>query len=217
MYEWPQKSTQACQAFHTYFIGFTYWSTQPVLAGWRVRCGHKVQALIFKLNIPFQRWNFLTFHKTIQGAFWCVNYLVTWLDVFAGSMFLKVLRSYVSFTPPPPKQSTSAQNPTSYTGLFQPGARLFIINTISRPLELRLLNFKESVIRLKMTRVYTVSVNKTNKCPNIFLGRSTQLLIKLLVLYVRIKMKQSHKESIFSGLYWEDRQRKSITKARTVN
>ena len=53
---------------------------------------------------------------------------------------------------------------------------------ISRPLELRLLNLTESVIRLRMTRVYMVSVNKANKCPKIFPGRNTQLLIKLSAL-----------------------------------
>ena len=71
-------------------------------------------------------------------------------------------RSYVSFEPSSTKQSACAQNPTSYRGWFQPGARLCIINIISRPLELRLLNWKESVILIKMVRVYMVDVNETN-------------------------------------------------------
>ena len=76
-----------------------------------------------------------------REAFWCVNYLVTWLDVFSASMFLKGLWSYVSLELPPPKRSTCAQNPTSHRGWFQPGARLSIINTISLPLELKLFNW----------------------------------------------------------------------------
>ena len=92
MYEWPQKSTQACQAFHAYFIGTTCWSTQPVLAG----VGTKCQRSFFNLTwFYLQHWSFLNCHKTVKGPFWCVNYLLTWLDVFAGS--------YVYFTPPPPK------------------------------------------------------------------------------------------------------------------
>ena len=75
--------------------------------------GTMCQRSFLNLTFYLQRRNFLAFHKTIQGAFWCVNYLATWLNVFVGSMLLKVLRSYISFTPPPPKQSTSAQNPTA--------------------------------------------------------------------------------------------------------
>ena len=105
--------------YNTYFIGTKYWSTlNPFSQVEGFLCGHKVPHL--KLNIPF-----LTFRKTIQGAFWCVNYLVTWC--FGGKHVFKGVRSFVSFELPSPKQSACVQNPTSYRSWFQPGARLCII------------------------------------------------------------------------------------------
>ena len=53
------------------------------------------------------------------------------------------------------------------------------------------------MILLKMTRVYTVGVNKTN-VPKQFPWEEHAIAMKLSVLYVRIKMKRNHKENIFS-------------------
>ena len=114
---------------------------------------------------------FQTLYSIYSGdTFWL--FIKLFREHFGGSIIrlrdLTLLRqacfrSYVSFETSPTKQSACAQNPTSYRGSIQPGARLCIINIISRPLELRLLNWKESVILIKMARVNMVGVNKTNK------------------------------------------------------
>ena len=114
---------------------------------------------------------FQTLYSIYSGdTFWL--FIKIFREHFCGSIIrlrdLTLLRqaccrSYVSFETSPTKQSACAQNPTNNRSSIQPGARLCIINTISRLLELRLLNWKESVILIKMARVNMVGVNKTNK------------------------------------------------------
>ena len=73
-------------------------------------------------------------------------------------MYLKGLRN--SFFP---ASAAETKHTRAESNQLQPDVRLCVINTISRLLELRLLNGKESVIYTKMTRVNTVDVNKTTK------------------------------------------------------
>ena len=132
------------------FIGTTYWSTLIRFSRWEGPVWAQSARAYFKLYIPSIAVTQLFREQFGVLLIWLRDLTFLWQACF---------RSYVSFEPSPTKQSSCVQNPTSYTGLFQPSARLCIINIISLPLELRLFNWKESVVFIKMVELKKIELN----------------------------------------------------------